>query len=145
MKSTIVIGPAYSVPLTPDQGPVDLPNGWRVQVTSDPVAGAVFEYEAVMDLGKVDLSTLTVRSQQPGDRIDPLGMDGRTKKLQDLFVNAKVSREHRGSWPVIVDATGPLWVPGLALAERLKVTDGTISLIHLYVSDGRQGDGMAFM
>lgn len=61
---------------------------------------------------------LKVRKWMSGDRIAPVGMAGR-KKLQDLFVDAKIEREERISWPVVVDtASGEvIWVPRLALSR----------------------------
>jgi tRNA(Ile)-lysidine synthase len=55
---------------------------------------------------------LRVRSRQPGDRINPPGLGGR-KKLQDLFVDARLPRGDRDRVPVVVDATDQVvWVPG---------------------------------
>ena len=36
--------------------------------------------------------------------IDPLGMAGKSKKLQDIFVDAKIPKRDRDVWPV--------WKPG---------------------------------
>jgi tRNA(Ile)-lysidine synthase len=55
---------------------------------------------------------LEVRARQPGDRLA-----GRTKKLQDLFVDAKVPRAQRESWPVVVNEQDEVvFVPGVAAA-----------------------------
>jgi tRNA(Ile)-lysidine synthase len=61
---------------------------------------------------------LKVRKWVEGDRIAPVGMSGR-KKLQDLFVDAKIEREERTSWPVVVDLVRDeiVWVPRLALSR----------------------------
>jgi len=61
------------------------------------------------------LENLVVRTRQPGDRIASLGLNGR-KKIQDLFIDAKIDREKRDTWPIVVDkATDEIiWVPGLA-------------------------------
>src|SRR5581483_10769072 len=40
---------------------------------------------------------LAVRSWRPGDRLR-----GRRKKVQDVFVDAKVPRRERASWPLVV-------------------------------------------
>jgi tRNA(Ile)-lysidine synthase len=37
-----------------------------------------------------------------------------TKKLQDIFVDAKIPRHIRGHWPVVVTASNEIvWVPNL--------------------------------
>jgi tRNA(Ile)-lysidine synthase len=59
-----------------------------------------------------DLSGLQVRTWRPGDRLA-----GRSKKVQDLFVNAKVPRSERESWPLVVRGDDVLAVPGVAAAR----------------------------
>ncbi len=54
---------------------------------------------------------LVVRTRRPGDRLA-----GRRKKVQDLFVDAKVPREARDSWPVVVSGDEVVTVPGVASA-----------------------------
>ncbi|HSX46123.1 MAG TPA: tRNA lysidine(34) synthetase TilS [Candidatus Saccharimonadia bacterium] len=62
----------------------------------------------------VEPQPLRIRTVQAGDRIAPVGMVGR-KKLQDLFVDAKVPRGDRLSYPVVVALNDEIvWVPGLA-------------------------------
>jgi tRNA(Ile)-lysidine synthase len=62
---------------------------------------------------------LKVRRSLPGDRVSPIGMTG-TKKLHDLFVDAKIDRVRRQSWPVVVSASDDqvVWVPRLALSSH---------------------------
>ena len=59
-----------------------------------------------------DLSGLQVRTWRPGDRLA-----GRSKKVQDLFVNAKVPRSERESWPLVVRGDEVVAVPGVAAAR----------------------------
>ncbi len=54
-------------------------------------------------------SDLEVRARRPGDHLA-----GRRKKVQDLFVDAKVPREDRDAWPVVVHAGEVVAVPGVA-------------------------------
>ncbi len=61
-------------------------------------------------------SELMVRGWEPGDRI---ALAGGTKKLQNVFVDARVPRRLRALWPVVVDSAGVAAVPGLAVAARL--------------------------
>ena len=67
--------------------------------------------------------TLALRRWQPGDRIAPTGMNGRSRKLQDVFVTAKVPPAVRATLPVLADAaTGEvLWVPGYRVAASVAV------------------------
>jgi tRNA(Ile)-lysidine synthase len=58
-----------------------------------------------------DVPDLVVRTRRPGDRLA-----GRRKKVQDLFVDAKVPRSQRETWPVVVSDEGVVAVPGIAEA-----------------------------
>jgi tRNA(Ile)-lysidine synthetase-like protein len=54
---------------------------------------------------------------------------GRTRKLQDILVDAKVPRHLRDSLPLVF-ADGELaWVPGVALDSRWA-SSGGVSSIH---------------
>jgi tRNA(Ile)-lysidine synthase len=54
---------------------------------------------------------LEVRGRKPGDHLA-----GRRKKVQDLFVDAKVPRAERDGWPLVVSGDEVVAVPGLAEA-----------------------------
>ncbi len=73
---------------------------------------------------------LVARSRQPGDRLRPFGLGGE-KKLQDIFVDAKVPREERDGVPVIADERGIVWVVGYCIDERVAVTAKTRRVIQL--------------
>jgi len=91
--------------------------------TRTPQAFGVFP--AVCELSRHALAgrTLELRPWRAGDRIAPFGMGGRTRKLQDVFVTAKVPPDLRGTLPLLADAaTGEiLWVPGYRMAESAAV------------------------
>jgi tRNA(Ile)-lysidine synthase len=55
-----------------------------------------------------DLTGLKVRSWRPGDRLA-----GRTKKIQDVFVDAKIPRSDREAWPLVVRGDDVIAVPGI--------------------------------
>jgi tRNA(Ile)-lysidine synthetase-like protein len=54
------------------------------------------------------LAGLKVRSWRPGDRLA-----GRRKKVQDVFVDAKIPRSEREAWPLVVRGRDVVAVPGL--------------------------------
>jgi tRNA(Ile)-lysidine synthetase-like protein len=54
------------------------------------------------------LEGLKVRSWRPGDRLA-----GRRKKVQDVFVDAKIPRSEREAWPLVVRGREVVAVPGL--------------------------------
>jgi tRNA(Ile)-lysidine synthase len=54
----------------------------------------------------------TLRGRRPGDRFRPAG--GRTKKIADLLIDARIPREERDRLALLVDAGGRVfWVEGL--------------------------------
>jgi tRNA(Ile)-lysidine synthase len=59
-----------------------------------------------------DEKGLKVRAWRPGDRLA-----GRSKKIQDVFVDAKVPRSEREAWPLVVRGDEVVAVPGLVEAE----------------------------
>ena len=67
--------------------------------------------------------TLELRRWRAGDRIAPTGLNGHSRKLQDVFVTAKVPPSVRADLPLICDAaTGEvLWVPGYRIAQSVAV------------------------
>jgi tRNA(Ile)-lysidine synthetase-like protein len=62
-----------------------------------------------------ELPGLKVRSWRPGDRLS-----GRRKKVQDVFVDAKIPRSEREAWPLVVRGREVVAVPGLVEAPGVK-------------------------
>ena len=94
--------------------------------TADLGAGvrAVREYATVRLEGTVrwgpwtlesDLQGLEVRTRRPGDRLA-----GRRKKVQDLFVDTKVPRAERDTWPLVVQGDDVVSVPAVADAPGFE-------------------------
>jgi len=82
-----------------EDGPRDLDrpvvwNGWRIES---------------------ETPGLRVRGWRPGDRLA-----GRSKKLQDVFVDAKVPRSDREGWPLVVRGDEVVAVPGIVEAEGVR-------------------------
>lgn len=98
---------------------------WRIHLRALAKSISPGPWRAVFDAAGVATETIRVRGPRPGDRIRPLGLGG-SKKLQDLFIDAKVPRAARASWPVVVDGEGAiLWVPGLARSDAAPVRPAT--------------------
>ena len=75
-----------------ERGPVELEGevSWGPWRISSPLAG------------------LKVRGWRPGDRLA-----GRTKKIQDVFVDAKIPKSDREAWPLVVRGEEVIAVPGI--------------------------------
>jgi len=61
------------------------------------------------------LPGLKVRGWRPGDRLA-----GRRKKIQDVFVDAKIPRSKREAWPLIVRGDEVVAVPGVVEHPEVK-------------------------
>jgi len=61
-------------------------------------------------------SGLKVRGWRPGDRLA-----GRTKKIQDVFVDAKIPRSEREAWPLVVRGDEVIAVPGIVEHPEVQV------------------------
>lgn len=117
----------------PLPGLVDLPAGGYVKARAIVLPGGGppprepgVEY---IDLELVE-PELRVRSWRPGDRFIPLGMDA-SKKLQDFFVDEHVPREQRPRVPLVVSGDAIVWVVGMRIDDRFKLTPSTTRAVRL--------------
>lgn len=79
---------------------------------------------------------LHVRTRIPGDRMSWEGLNG-TKKLKDIFIDAKIPLAKRDCWPVLVDHNGEiLWLIGLKKGERREISGE--QLVHLQYERGKE-------
>lgn len=79
--------------------------------------------DTMFDLGKTQ-GGLHFRAAQPGDTITPFGKSN-PRKISDLLANAKLTSIARRRLPIICDMIGPIWIPGIRLSERVRITSET--------------------
>jgi tRNA(Ile)-lysidine synthetase-like protein len=75
---------------------------------------------------------LRIGFRRPGLRMRPAGGGG-TRKLQDIFVDAKVPREERDAWPLVFVGERLAWVPGIAVDSEFESPPGE-SALHVTVT-----------
>lgn len=63
-----------------------------------------------------------VRNRRPGDRFQPLGMRN-SKKLKDFLIDRKIARGARDRLPLLLWNGEIVWIAGVEISERFKVTD----------------------
>jgi tRNA(Ile)-lysidine synthetase-like protein len=64
-----------------------------------------------------ELPGLKVRTWRAGDKLA-----GRAKKIQDVFVDAKIPRSQREHWPLVVRGAEVVAVPGIVEAPGIEAT-----------------------
>jgi tRNA(Ile)-lysidine synthase len=134
--------PSENWPQVDSQRPVqtgitDLDNGWQLVVEKvideDLISAAQTNedpFVAWVDDGKAT-GNLSIRPAQNGDAFQPLGMDGRTMKLSDFFVNIKLPQRARARWPILWAGDRIAWVMGLRLAHPFRVQKTTEEAIRM--------------
>ena len=76
---------------------------------------------------------LTLRRVAEGDRFTPLGMRG-TQLVSDFLTNLKRNRFEKRNQLVLLDATGAiLWVLGLRINDRFKLTPQSSSCLQIEI------------
>ncbi len=93
---------------------------------------------AVFDACQID-QPIMVRSRQPGDRMTCFGMNG-TKKLKNLFIEAKIPRRARDSYPVVTAGEHILWLPGIRRSKVAPVTPRTKQFLYMLWHAGGEED-----
>jgi tRNA(Ile)-lysidine synthase len=84
--------------------------------------------EAFFDADEI-ARELCVRGFRRGDRIHPLGMDG-TRKVHDVFIDHKLPRARRQTWPLVESRGRILWIPGMVRSRCALVTAATQNLLR---------------
>jgi len=108
--------------------------------------GAFLEFrDSGQSVGFFDMDVLSfplkARYVQPGDKFKPLGAAG-TQTLKKFFIDHKVPLSRRAKYPVLLSADRIIWVMGLRIDERVKVTHATkkIFKIELSLAEPIEGD-----
>jgi tRNA(Ile)-lysidine synthase len=83
---------------------------------------------ALLDFDDLEFP-LTVRSFQPGDRFQPLGMEGE-KKIKDLFIDCKVPALQRKRIPILCRGDRILWVGGVRIDHRARLKPETRRILR---------------
>jgi tRNA(Ile)-lysidine synthase len=117
-------------------GAVESEDGWRLQAKEldEPPGAPRPESPGVVWLNKDRVSfPLSLRRVQPGDRFWPDGAPG-AKKMQDFLVDAKIPRWLRPHLPLVSSRGEIIWVPGLRLAESVRLAPQSSGVLELTIS-----------
>lgn len=132
--------PAPQPMLLQDPGLLESEDGWRLEARflSKPLPSSRPESPGLawVDMDRVSWP-LGLRRVLPGDRFWTEG--ARVKKMQDLLVDAKIPRWLRPHLPLVVSRGRVIWIPGLRLADPVKVTPKTSRTLELALSPANPG------
>ena len=90
----------------------------------------------LLDADRLTTGRLVLRTWQPGDWFQPMGMQGRRKKLQDFFADLKVPRHDRARVPLVVAPEGIVWIAGARADHRFRATPATARYLIVELLDG---------
>ncbi|MFQ5613075.1 MAG: tRNA lysidine(34) synthetase TilS [Anaerolineae bacterium] len=88
-------------------------------------------WECYLDAGVVGPRPW-LRPRLAGDRFQPLGLAGHSKRLNEFMINAKIPPFQRPSIPLLISEAGDIcWVCGWRVDHRARVTTATRQILHL--------------
>jgi tRNA(Ile)-lysidine synthase len=92
--------------------------------------------ETYLDAEKVK-PPLLMKCQTAGDRFAPLGLEGKSQKLSDFWVNKKIPRRFRSTWPLLFCGDEIAWIPGFQPSHHFRVTDSTSKILKIKLIQNR--------
>ena len=116
---------------------IELSAGWKLNCERWNIASLAMEQAQTNDdpfqvwLDAKGISdALELRVRQEGDRFEPLGMNGKTMKISDFFINVKLPQRARDRWPLLCMGEKVVWVPGYRPAHSFRLTDSTRQALY---------------
>ncbi len=110
--------------------PVVLAEGWRFGITAaaPPDAALTVTLDAAQLAG-----ALTLRGRRAGERVRLAHAPG-TRRVQDLFVDARIARTLRAAWPILCCDDQIVWIAGQRPAAAYAVTRDTTATCVAWVA-----------
>jgi tRNA(Ile)-lysidine synthase len=124
--------PHFEAELTPER-PAKIPGR---MVTIKPTANGQrpTANSQVIQLPRGAPPNFTVRNRRDGDRFQPLGLQ-HEKKLKDVLIDRKIAARVRDRIPLLVWNGAIVWVAGVEISEKFKVTGGEGDLYEVTVEE----------
>jgi tRNA(Ile)-lysidine synthase len=86
---------------------------------------------AFLDYDRLEFP-LRMRNFRPGDRFQPMGMQG-TQKVKEFFIDHKIPKLERPKIPLLTSGEMIAWIVGYRINERVKVTEKTERVLRIEV------------
>lgn len=116
------------------EGIIELPEaGRRIRATiigEPPVPEPDGRMRCVLDAALAPFP-LNVRARKHGDRMQPGGFHGHSRKVKEILIDAKVPRSERDAVPIITSGDEIVWVAGYRGDERFRPREGCTKFLLL--------------
>jgi tRNA(Ile)-lysidine synthase len=120
--------------VVPGPGYVEIPEIGRAMRFEVEIRNPGIRFENVSSVALLDYDTirfpLTLRSARPGDRFQPLGLEGE-KKVKDLFIDCKIPAVQRKRIPLLFKEDQLLWVVGVRIDHRVRLKPKTQTVLRV--------------
>ena len=117
---------AVESPLQIDTTIISMEN-WRTRSQDDELCPTLY-----LDASKLEMP-LSCRTVAAGDKFSPLGLRG-SKKVTDYLTDIKFENLHKGTVPVMCDASGKIvCIPGLQVSNQARVKETTTEILQVKV------------
>jgi tRNA(Ile)-lysidine synthase len=134
----IYIGPQFSklTPLLIDKvpGQYELSSGWIFEINRTPKPLEQVFKSASVNEEWIDEESIQgpirIRPIEKGDFFKPVNSTG-TKSVSDYIIDHKISNYERQIIPILECSSGIIWIAGLRLDDRFKITRNTKSVLHV--------------
>ncbi len=128
----VVLAPLAGEYIIKVPGKTEIP-GWRIETGIEQRESVPFPDEgnfvAYFDFDETGTS-LKVRGRRSGDRFQPLGM-GSEKTVAEFLIDEKVPRSERPGIPVVTSDKRIVWLVGIRIDDRVKITPDTRRALRL--------------
>lgn len=96
------------------------------------------DYTKWFDYDKI-CQSISLRNRRAGDYFQ-VNAQGGTKKLKDYFIDAKVPRSRRDSYPLLAMGSHILWILGERASEGYKITESTKNILKVKLVGGKKDE-----
>ena len=108
---------------------IELPNGRKIQILDE--SDLTDNFVTRIDTSEIDYP-IYIRTRKEGDKMNVKNMKG-SKKINDIFIDEKISKKDREQWPVVVDSGNKIiWLPGIKKSKFDKEKSENYDIILKY-------------
>lgn len=122
--------------LLPVPGQISLADGWIIQS----------ELVTEINLGRIEQNPnpwqafvaidegepLWLRPRRPGERIQPLGLNGQSQTIKKVMNERQIPAPARGRWPILAADHYPLWIVGHIMDHRGRVQPHSRTVVRVW-------------